>query len=94
MKRQYLYFYPEFYKIQYFNIDKSWDWNSLSYNQDLTIDFVLAHPDKPWNFEKLSCHKMKKGKEKYIKDKAYQFKFISEKNKIFPNIENIIIEYI
>jgi hypothetical protein len=61
---------------------------------------VLSHPDKPWDWG-LTINDMKQGKEKYIKDKVYEyklideFKLISQKYKLLPNvIDNIIIEYL
>ena len=94
--------------------NKNWNWDYLSSNQNLTMAMVLngtssllngyahlSHPDKPWNFNAISRNYMEKGKEKYIKDKVHQFKFIDEfkilsaKNNLMPNvIENIIIEYL
>ena len=30
--------------------DKPWDWNSISYNPNITIEFIEKHSDKPWNW--------------------------------------------
>ncbi len=44
----------KFWKFIEDNLDKFWDWNSLSANPNITFDIVLAHPDKPWNWYGLS----------------------------------------
>jgi len=31
-----------------------WDWGGLSYNRNITFDFVLANLDKPWKWDSLS----------------------------------------
>jgi len=31
------------------NLDKPWDWSSLSTNKNITIEYILNNPDKPWN---------------------------------------------
>jgi len=34
-----------------------WDWESLSYNDNITWDIVQAHPDEPWDWSALSKNK-------------------------------------
>ena len=36
------------------NMDKPWDWFSLSRNPNVTWDIVEANLDKPWNWDWLS----------------------------------------
>ena len=83
------------------NPDKNWSVDDLSMNPNITMDSVKYHPEIPWDWGFLSMNNMKKGKDKYIKDKVYElklideFRFISENNKLLPNvIENIVIEYL
>ena len=38
------------------NIDKPWDWDSLSLNPSITWEIVEANPDKPWNWDCLSMN--------------------------------------
>jgi hypothetical protein len=77
-----------------------WSYLLLSKNPNITMDMVLSHPDIPWDWRWLSENNMKKGKEKYIREKVYElklideFKLISHRNNLFPKvIEDIIIEY-
>jgi predicted transcriptional regulator len=39
------------------HLDKSWNWNAISYNPNLTFDFVKAHPNRPWDWLAISRHK-------------------------------------
>ena len=34
--------------------DKPWNWNGLSCNPNITMNFVKANPDKPWDWNELS----------------------------------------
>ena len=34
--------------------DKPWDWIWISYNPNITMEFVEKYPDKPWNWYRLS----------------------------------------
>ena len=36
------------------NINKPWDWYGLSYNPNLTMEFIDKFNDKPWNWEEIS----------------------------------------
>ena len=36
------------------NPDKPWDWEWISNNDNITIDFVEKHIDKPWDWEQVS----------------------------------------
>ena len=33
--------------------DKDWDWDELSRNPNITLEFIEKHPKKPWNWFKL-----------------------------------------
>ena len=35
---------------------KDWDWDGLSWNSNVTIDFVDLHPDKSWDWFGLSLN--------------------------------------
>ena len=37
------------------NLDKPWDWDSLSYNPTITLD-IKENPEKPWDWYSLSRH--------------------------------------
>lgn len=36
------------------NIDKPWNWHSLSTHPNLTMVFIGRHPDKPWSWNKIA----------------------------------------
>ena len=36
------------------NLDKPWNWRTLSINPNLTWEFIEANLDKDWNWERLS----------------------------------------
>ena len=35
------------------NPDKPWNWYGLSYNPNITIEFIEKYLDKPWNWRQL-----------------------------------------
>jgi hypothetical protein len=36
------------------NLDKPWDWETISQNPNITFQNVLDHLDKPWDWHALS----------------------------------------
>ncbi len=34
-----------------------WDYNSMSYNPNITMDIIIKNLDKPWNWHRLSKHR-------------------------------------
>ena len=34
--------------------DKPWDWERISENPNITMDFIDTHPDKPWDWRWIS----------------------------------------
>jgi hypothetical protein len=36
--------------------DKPWSWYQLSYNPNITWDFIKLHLDKPWDWRIISTH--------------------------------------
>jgi hypothetical protein len=42
--------------------DKPWNWNSISYNPNITMDIIEKYPDKPWNWYHISNNEFKKDK--------------------------------
>ena len=47
------------------------DWDSISYNQNITMEFIENNPDKPWNWDCISRNKFTKEKELFYQ-KHYQ----------------------
>ena len=39
------------------------DWYTISYNQNLTMEMIIANPTKPWDWYGISSHKFIKDKE-------------------------------
>ena len=35
-------------------IDNPWDWNAITYNPNLTMDYIISHPNIDWNFHYIS----------------------------------------
>jgi hypothetical protein len=60
------------------NPDKSWDYNLLSCNPNITWDIVRDNPDKHWCYDCLSGNKMIKAKDKFIT--SYLQKWFSQSN--------------
>jgi len=49
--------------------DKSWDWEGLSRNPNITFEIVKAHPDKSWSWYDFSSNLFKL-QNKLIEEKA------------------------
>ena len=50
------------------NLDKPWDWDYLSDNENITCDIVEANLDKDWNWDELSRNRMLEYKETFIEE--------------------------
>jgi hypothetical protein len=37
--------------------DKPWDWDSISWNPNITMEFIDKYPNKPWNWGGISYNK-------------------------------------
>ena len=46
----------ELEKIIHSNPDELWDWESLSWNPNITFDMVCKYPQKPWDWFHLSTN--------------------------------------
>ena len=57
------------------NQDKPWEWGwgGLSRNPNITFDIVLAHPDKPWNWNDLSQNTFSKAKQNFVEKKYNEY---------------------
>ena len=66
--------------------DFPWVWSCISYNPNITIDFVKKHIDKKWRWNKLSSNSFNGEKEKFRK--KFRKKYIIQN--CFP--EHIPIE--
>lgn len=47
----------------------NWDWYMLSENPNLTIDYIIEHPDKDYNKEKISENTFEKERRNFIDKK-------------------------
>ena len=68
--------------------DKSWNWEFISYNPNITMEIIEKYPDKPWNWACISLNKFlynKKVYEREIKKDIYKRQ---------QTIKNIFNEYL
>lgn len=50
---------------------KMWEWDVLSYNPFLTVEFIKEFPTKPWSFDSLSENELEKSKYVLKHNKRY-----------------------
>jgi len=46
------------------HLDKPWNWNRLTKNDNITLKFIDKHIDKDWNWNIVSMGKFKNKREK------------------------------
>ena len=44
----------KFWNLIQDNLDKSWDWNYISSNPNITMDIIQENPDNPWDWSGIS----------------------------------------
>jgi len=69
------------------HIDKPWDWDDLSRNPNISMEFIEKYPDKPWVWTGLS-------RNFFQKSKYYKVpKYIQEYDKKLNNLNKEFLSY-
>ena len=88
-------YYKGYFKLINNNKDKPWNWEYLSKNENITVDFIKNNLEKPWNWKYLS--KNPNITWEFIEnnlDKDWDWKYLSKKSKSFDHHINFFYETI
>jgi hypothetical protein len=69
------------------NIEKHWNWISISQNPNITWDIIRAHPEIPWDWFWICSNPMDNGKPDFIRKELQKwFSRSSLKEELMANV--------